>query len=84
MATRYYLTTKSHGALLPGPLKGAWDADQASGSNPRLHSLVQWTFLLDTSKVRGGRRTNLTVGEVNDTANWDQEICRWATNPLEA
>lgn len=81
MATRHYLTTRSHGAILPGPVRGSWDATLTGA---RLESLVEWAWVLSTSKVDGGVRGTITVGETNDTADYDIMIGRWATNPLDA
>lgn len=83
MATRYYLTTRSHGVILPGPLRGDWDVDL---SGDRLEGLVCWTYLLSTSKTLGGRARfqNLRVDDNVVTDPRDLHLLRFATNPLAA
>lgn len=79
--TRYYLTTRSHGDVLPGPVRGAWNATL---TGDRLHGRTEWAFLLSTDKAGGGGQSAWEVGETNGTPLWDVMIMRWATNPLAA
>lgn len=81
MATRYYLTTKAPGVALNNEsYQGSWQQDLGG---TRLHRTRGWiTWECATSKTAGGRITTLTLGETNDTPNYDCVFARWATPRL--
>jgi len=81
MSTRHYLTTRLHGDIVPGPVRGPWN-ETLSGA--RLEATKEAAWVLSTSKTDGGRRTSILVGETNDTAGYKIMIGRWATVPLTA
>lgn len=80
MATRCYVTTRSHGVVMDGRYPGSWDA---TSIGERLHGLVDWVYRLRTTKVNGGSITFSPLGETNDLPNWDVGIRHWVTDPLD-
>lgn len=85
MATRYYPTTRPPEVVIPGPLRGDWDSNQATDfeSGRVTRSPWDWVFLLSTSKTNGGTRRTMSLPQTK-TVPEDVEFMRWITPPLAA
>lgn len=81
MSTKYYLTKRSPGKVLPGPPKGDWARDLAGY---RTYSLRDRCFELSTTKTDGGKLEEVDLSEASTVTDEDQLFMTWVTPQLDA